>query len=72
MDEYPEDDLYPRAVEVCMVNDTMTISRLQRHLMIGYNRTARLLERMADKGVLTHDNITGVWRRAPSASAEGK
>lgn len=69
MDEYPEDDLYPRAVEVCMANDTMTISRLQRHLMIGYNRTARLLERMAEKGILTYD-WRGGYRRADSAPGD--
>jgi recombination associated protein RdgC len=41
-----EDPLYPQAVEVVRKRKRASISLVQRHLRIGYNRAARLLEQM--------------------------
>lgn len=40
------DPLYPQAVEVVTKRKRASISLVQRHLRIGYNRAARLLEQM--------------------------
>ncbi|WP_232353348.1 DNA translocase FtsK [Cupriavidus oxalaticus] len=40
------DPLYPQAVEVVQKAKRASISLVQRHLRIGYNRAARLLELM--------------------------
>ncbi len=40
------DPLYPQAVEVVQKAKRASISLVQRHLRIGYNRAARLLEQM--------------------------
>ncbi|WP_268989268.1 DNA translocase FtsK [Cupriavidus necator] len=40
------DPLYPQAVEVVQKAKRSSISLVQRHLRIGYNRAARLLEQM--------------------------
>ncbi|SCU73471.1 Recombination associated protein (fragment) [Cupriavidus necator] len=40
------DPLYPQAVEVVQKNKRASISLVQRHLRIGYNRAARLLDQM--------------------------
>ena len=46
------DPLYDKAVQVVMLNQRASISLVQRHLVIGYNRAAHLLEEMETKGVL--------------------
>jgi S-DNA-T family DNA segregation ATPase FtsK/SpoIIIE len=38
------DPLYDRAVEVVLKNQKASISLVQRHLAIGYNKAANLLE----------------------------
>ncbi|WP_240943774.1 DNA translocase FtsK [Janthinobacterium lividum] len=40
------DPLYCQAVEVVRTHQRASISLIQRHLRIGYNRAARLLEAM--------------------------
>ncbi|WP_223278803.1 DNA translocase FtsK [Janthinobacterium lividum] len=40
------DPLYDQAVEVVRTNQRASISLVQRHLRIGYNRASRLLEAM--------------------------
>ncbi|WP_307155911.1 DNA translocase FtsK [Duganella sp. Leaf126] len=40
------DPLYEQAVAVVRTNQRASISPVQRHLLIGYNRAARLLEAM--------------------------
>ena len=47
------DPLYDRAVEVVLKNRRASISLVQRHLRIGYNRTARLLEDMEKAGLVS-------------------
>ncbi|MAG64624.1 MAG: hypothetical protein CMK74_01940 [Pseudomonadales bacterium] len=48
------DDLYPEAVAYVRQSGRASISALQRHLKIGYNRSARMIERMEKDGVVSH------------------
>ncbi len=47
------DELYDQAVAVVLQNKRASISLVQRHLRIGYNRAARLLEQMEKSGVVS-------------------
>jgi len=47
------DALYDQAVAVVLKNRRASISLVQRHLRIGYNRAARLLEQMENSGVVS-------------------
>jgi DNA segregation ATPase FtsK/SpoIIIE, S-DNA-T family len=47
------DPLYDQAVEVVLKNKRASISLVQRHLRIGYNRAARLLEDMEKAGLVS-------------------
>jgi len=47
------DPLYDQAVEVVLKNRRASISSVQRHLRIGYNRAARLLEQMEHAGLVS-------------------
>jgi S-DNA-T family DNA segregation ATPase FtsK/SpoIIIE len=54
------DPLYDQAVEVVIKNKRASISMVQRHLRIGYNRAARLLEDMEKAGLVSAMNANGV------------
>jgi S-DNA-T family DNA segregation ATPase FtsK/SpoIIIE len=47
------DPLYDQAVEVVVKNRRASISLVQRHLRIGYNRSARLIEAMEKAGLVS-------------------
>ncbi|WP_211466987.1 DNA translocase FtsK [Collimonas silvisoli] len=47
------DELYDQAVAVVLKNRRASISLVQRHLRIGYNRAARLLEQMETSGLVS-------------------
>ncbi len=47
------DPLYDQAVQVVLKNRRASISSVQRHLRIGYNRAARLLEQMEQAGLVS-------------------
>ena len=47
------DPLYDQAVEIVLKNKRASISLVQRHLRIGYNRSARLIEAMEKAGLVT-------------------
>jgi S-DNA-T family DNA segregation ATPase FtsK/SpoIIIE len=47
------DPLYDQAVEVVIKHRRASISLVQRHLRIGYNRAARLLEQMEQSGLVS-------------------
>ncbi len=47
------DPLYDQAVEIVLKNRRASISLVQRHLRIGYNRAARLLEDMERAGMVS-------------------
>jgi DNA segregation ATPase FtsK/SpoIIIE, S-DNA-T family len=46
------DPLYDQAVQVVLQNRKASISLVQRHLRVGYNRSARLLEQMEKSGLI--------------------
>jgi S-DNA-T family DNA segregation ATPase FtsK/SpoIIIE len=48
-----QDPMYDQAVEVVLQNRRASISLVQRHLRIGYNRAARLLEQMENSGLVS-------------------
>lgn len=47
------DPLYDQAVEIVLKHRRASISLVQRHLRIGYNRAARLLEQMEQSGLVS-------------------
>jgi S-DNA-T family DNA segregation ATPase FtsK/SpoIIIE len=47
------DPMYDQAVEVVLKHRRASISLVQRHLRIGYNRAARLLEQMENSGLVS-------------------
>jgi S-DNA-T family DNA segregation ATPase FtsK/SpoIIIE len=47
------DPMYDQAVQVVMQHRRASISLVQRHLRIGYNRAARLLEQMEKSGLVS-------------------
>ncbi|MDR5802769.1 DNA translocase FtsK 4TM domain-containing protein [Caballeronia sp. LZ001] len=53
------DPLYDQAVEVVIKNKRASISLVQRHLRIGYNRAARLLEQMENSGLVSSMSSNG-------------
>jgi S-DNA-T family DNA segregation ATPase FtsK/SpoIIIE len=53
------DDLYDQAVALVAREGKASTSFIQRHLQIGYNRAARLIERMENEGVVGKPNHVG-------------
>jgi S-DNA-T family DNA segregation ATPase FtsK/SpoIIIE len=53
------DPLYDQAVSVVLKNRRASISLVQRHLRIGYNRAARLLEQMEQSGLVSSMQSNG-------------
>ena len=47
------DPMFDQAVEIVLKNRRASISLVQRHLRIGYNRAARLLEQMENSGLVS-------------------
>ena len=54
-----KDPMYDQAVEVVLKNRKASISLVQRHLKIGYNRAARLVEDMEKAGLVGAMNERG-------------
>jgi len=50
------DDLYDRAVAFVARERKVSVSLIQRHLRIGYNRAARIVEEMEAQGVVSGPN----------------
>ncbi|MFP4098638.1 MAG: DNA translocase FtsK [Alphaproteobacteria bacterium] len=53
------DELYDRAVSVITREGKVSTSFIQRHLQIGYNRAARIVEEMERQGVISPANGAG-------------
>jgi len=54
-----KDPMYDQAVEIVLKNRKASISLVQRHLKIGYNRAARMLEEMENAGVVSAMSTNG-------------
>jgi DNA segregation ATPase FtsK/SpoIIIE-like protein len=74
-DDPDRDPLYDKAVAVVRAHQRASLSLVQRTLLIGYNRTARLFEAMEKAGVVSpfdeHGHRT-VLAAAPSPAQQGK
>ncbi|MEN9880749.1 MAG: translocase FtsK [Pseudomonadota bacterium] len=65
------DPLYDQAVEIVLKNRRASISLVQRHLRIGYNRSARLIEAMEKAGLVSSmDGRGGREVLAPSRTGD--
>ena len=53
------DPLYDQAVDIVLKNKRASISLVQRHLRIGYNRSARLIEAMEKAGLVSTMDARG-------------
>ena len=53
------DDLYDTALEIVKSEGKASTSFLQRKLQIGYNRAARIIDMMEDKGIVSKANHVG-------------
>jgi S-DNA-T family DNA segregation ATPase FtsK/SpoIIIE len=53
------DELYDQAVAVVCQHRKASTSFIQRHLQIGYNRAARIIEKMESEGVVSPANHVG-------------
>ena len=54
-----EDALYNQAVSIVTNDKRVSISYIQRKLQIGYNRAARIVEEMEEKGIVSSPNTQG-------------
>jgi S-DNA-T family DNA segregation ATPase FtsK/SpoIIIE len=69
-DNGEKDPIYDQAVEVVLKNRKASISLVQRHLKIGYNRAARLVEDMEKAGLVSAMSGSGQREILVPARAE--
>ena len=65
-----KDPMYDQAVEIVLKNRKASISLVQRHLKIGYNRSARMLEEMEKAGMISAMSASGQREILVPARAE--
>ena len=53
------DELYNRAVDIIIKQQKVSTSYVQRYLQIGYNRAARIIEKMEEDGIISEANNAG-------------
>lgn len=53
------DELYDKAMNIVLEEGKVSTSFVQRHLSIGYNRAAKIIERMEKEGVISAPNHVG-------------
>ncbi len=58
-DEGEVDVLYTKAVNIVVAQQKVSTSYIQRYLQIGYNRAARIVEKMEEEGVISEANNAG-------------
>ncbi|MBY0431340.1 MAG: cell division protein FtsK, partial [Rhodospirillales bacterium] len=55
----PGDELFDQAVALVTRENKASTSFIQRHLQVGYNRAARIIERMEADGIISRANHVG-------------
>ena len=65
-----EDERYQDAVRLVLDSGKASISMIQRKLRIGYNRAARMIERMAAEGIVSEPDHTNTRRVLTGAPEE--
>jgi S-DNA-T family DNA segregation ATPase FtsK/SpoIIIE len=58
-DDGEVDALYAKAVDIVISQQKVSTSYIQRYLQIGYNRAARIVEKMEEEGLITEANNAG-------------
>ncbi len=53
------DDLYGKAVDIVIKQQKVSTSYIQRYLQVGYNRAARIVEKMEEDGIISEANNAG-------------
>jgi len=53
------DELYDRAVGIVLEQQKVSTSFIQRYLQIGYNRAARIVEKMEEEGLISEASNSG-------------
>tara|TARA_B100001057_G_scaffold470098_1_gene531123 strand:+ start:1962 stop:4187 length:2226 start_codon:yes stop_codon:yes gene_type:complete len=53
------DELYSKAVEIVIKQQKVSTSYIQRYLQIGYNRAARIIEKMEEDSIISEANNAG-------------
>ena len=53
------DELYSKAVDIILKQQKVSTSYIQRYLQIGYNRAARIIEKMEEDGIISEPNNAG-------------
>lgn len=51
-----EDDLLDAAIDFVLQQNSASTSSLQRHFKIGYNRAARLIDSLEQRGIISGQN----------------
>ncbi len=59
LEEDNNDEMYNKALEVIKSDGKASTSYLQRKLQIGYNRAARIIDLMEERGVVSKANHVG-------------
>ena len=57
--EEENDELYNQALEIIRSEGKASTSYLQRKLQIGYNRAARIIDTMEERGIVSKANHVG-------------
>jgi S-DNA-T family DNA segregation ATPase FtsK/SpoIIIE len=68
--EMDENTLYERAVAFAVDTGTVSTSSIQRHFRIGYNRAARLMDRMVKEQLVAHSEVAGKPRQVLAAQRQ--
>ena len=58
-DDGEVDALYSKAVDIVISQQKVSTSYIQRYLQIGYNRAARIVEKMEEEGLISEANNAG-------------
>ena len=53
------DELYEKALDIIIEQQKVSTSFVQRYLQIGYNRAARIIEKMEEDGYISEQNSAG-------------